>query len=281
MKVLIADTFEQSGIDGLKAAGCEVIYEPDLQGRHARAGDSDDGRARARRPLTKVTAAALDAGRLSLIVRAGAGDEHDRRGGCLDARHLRVELPGQERGGRGRAAFGLILALDRRIPDNVIDLRAGTVEQEGVCEGARAATAARWACSGSGASGRRWRSARGRSACRCRSGAGASTGRTRTREARASEELGLVRFDTGRRRTWPRASDILSVHLALTERHPRASSGGAARPHARPAPFLVNTARGEVVDYAPSAQAVRERGCAWARRVRERAGGPRASSPTR
>ena len=31
MKVLIADKFEQSGIDGLKAIGCEVISNPDLK----------------------------------------------------------------------------------------------------------------------------------------------------------------------------------------------------------------------------------------------------------
>ena len=31
MKVLIADKFEQSGIDGLKAAGCEVLFQPDLK----------------------------------------------------------------------------------------------------------------------------------------------------------------------------------------------------------------------------------------------------------
>ena len=30
MKVLIADKFEQSGIDGLKGFGCEVLYQPDL-----------------------------------------------------------------------------------------------------------------------------------------------------------------------------------------------------------------------------------------------------------
>ena len=31
MKVLIADKFEKSGIEGLRAAGCEVVYEPDLK----------------------------------------------------------------------------------------------------------------------------------------------------------------------------------------------------------------------------------------------------------
>ena len=32
MKVLVADTFEVSGLDGLKTAGCEVLYQPDLAG---------------------------------------------------------------------------------------------------------------------------------------------------------------------------------------------------------------------------------------------------------
>src|SRR5437660_3633238 len=31
MRVLVADKFEQSGIDGLKAARCEVVYQPDLK----------------------------------------------------------------------------------------------------------------------------------------------------------------------------------------------------------------------------------------------------------
>ena len=31
MHVLIADKFEQSGLDGLKAAGCEVTYQPGLK----------------------------------------------------------------------------------------------------------------------------------------------------------------------------------------------------------------------------------------------------------
>jgi len=30
MKVLVADKFEQSGLEGLKAAGCDVAYQPEL-----------------------------------------------------------------------------------------------------------------------------------------------------------------------------------------------------------------------------------------------------------
>ena len=42
MKVLVADKFEQSGIEGLKAAGCEVLYEPELK---------DDGAGRRDRKI--------------------------------------------------------------------------------------------------------------------------------------------------------------------------------------------------------------------------------------
>ena len=30
MRVLVADKFEKSGLDGLAAAGCEVLFEPDV-----------------------------------------------------------------------------------------------------------------------------------------------------------------------------------------------------------------------------------------------------------
>jgi D-3-phosphoglycerate dehydrogenase len=73
MKVLVADKFEKSGLEGLKAAGCEVVYEPELK---------DDALTEAIRTShadvlvvrsTRVTTPMLDAGRLSLVVRAGAG----------------------------------------------------------------------------------------------------------------------------------------------------------------------------------------------------------------
>src|SRR5689334_13164574 len=73
MKVLVADKFEQSGIDDLQKAGCTVVYQPDLK---------DDALAAAIRESradvlvvrgTPVTGAMLDHAPLSLIVRAGAG----------------------------------------------------------------------------------------------------------------------------------------------------------------------------------------------------------------
>ena len=74
MSVLIADKFEQSGIDGLKAAGCDVALRAGPEGRGADRGDRGERRRRAggarhaRSPSRCSTP-----GGSSLIVRAGAG----------------------------------------------------------------------------------------------------------------------------------------------------------------------------------------------------------------
>src|SRR3954469_21019470 len=125
MRVLIADKFEQSGQDGLEAAGCEFSYQPDVK---------DEALVEAIRSYapdvlvvrgTKVTEPMLDAGALKLIVRAGAGYNTidvaaaSRRGVYVS------NCPGKNAIAVAELAFALILALDRRIPDNVIALRQG------------------------------------------------------------------------------------------------------------------------------------------------------------
>jgi len=125
MHVLIADKFEQSGQDGLKSAGCEVSYRPGL------AEDELVREVAAFQPevlvvrSTKVTEAILGAGALKLVVRAGAGYNTidvaaaSRRGIYVS------NCPGRNSIAVAELAFGLILALDRRIADNVICLRQG------------------------------------------------------------------------------------------------------------------------------------------------------------
>src|ERR671939_513322 len=125
MRVLIADKFEQSGRDGLDAAGCDYSYQPDVK------DDSLIEAIRLYQPdalvvrSTKVTEAALNAGALKLVVRAGAGYNTidvaaaSRRGIYVS------NCPGKNSIAVAELAFALILALDRRIADNVIALRAG------------------------------------------------------------------------------------------------------------------------------------------------------------
>src|ERR671924_111863 len=125
MRVLIADKFEGSGRIGLRVIGCEIFFEPDLKDEAL-----VEAIAKAQPDVlvvrgTRVTEAALTAGALKLVVRAGAGYNTidvaaaSRRGIYVS------NCPGKNSIAVAELAFALILALDRRIADNVIALRAG------------------------------------------------------------------------------------------------------------------------------------------------------------
>src|SRR5216684_2050264 len=125
MLVLIADKFEQSGRDGLRAIGCEISYQPDLK---------DDSLvsaiAKAKPDVlvvrgTKVTEPMLDAGPVKLVVRAGAGYNTIDVAAASKRGIYVSNCPGKNSIAVAELAFALILALDRRIADNVIALRAG------------------------------------------------------------------------------------------------------------------------------------------------------------
>jgi D-3-phosphoglycerate dehydrogenase / 2-oxoglutarate reductase len=126
MKVLIADKFEKSGLDGLKAAGCDVVYQPDLKDDTLTAAIRDTTADVLVVRSTTVTAPMLEAGPLSLVVRAGAG-YNTIDVATASKRGIYVSnCPGKNAIAVAELAFALLLALDRRVPDNVADLRAGT-----------------------------------------------------------------------------------------------------------------------------------------------------------
>src|SRR5919204_2488216 len=125
MKVLVADKFEKSGIEGLKATGCEVVYQPDLKDDTLTSAIRDTKADVLVVRSTQVTAPMLEAGSLSLVVRAGAG-YNTIDVGTASKRGIYVSnCPGKNAVAVAELAFALILALDRRIPDNVAELRAG------------------------------------------------------------------------------------------------------------------------------------------------------------
>src|SRR5215210_403886 len=125
MKVLVADKFEKSGIDGLAAAGCEVVYEPDLKDETLTGAIRSSGADVLVVRSTKVTTPMLDAGRLSLIVRAGAGYNTIDVAGASKRGIYVSNCPGKNAIAVAELAFALMLSLDRRVPDNVAELRAG------------------------------------------------------------------------------------------------------------------------------------------------------------
>jgi D-3-phosphoglycerate dehydrogenase len=125
MKVLVADTFEKSGLAGLTTAGCEVVYQPDAKDDSLTEAIRSSGADVLVVRSTGVSAAMLDAGRLSLIVRAGAGYNTIDVAAASKRGIYVSNCPGKNAIAVAELTFALILALDRRIPDNVADLRAG------------------------------------------------------------------------------------------------------------------------------------------------------------
>ena len=134
---------------------------------------------------------------------AGAGDP--RRGGHEHHRHRRRRRP--RRAGRptcpGRNAaavaeltMGLLLAIDRRIADNVADLRGGRWDKKALQQGRRAARRRRMGIIGLGSIGL-VRGRAGRGVRHPGPGAGQARAAARTSAARA-EELGITMCDIAR-----------------------------------------------------------------------------------
>jgi D-3-phosphoglycerate dehydrogenase len=125
VRVLVADKFEQSGLDGLKQLGVEVLYRPDLK------GDALGRAIEAEAPSvlivrsTQVTAPMLEDSNVGLIVRAGAGTNTIDLNAASARGIMVTNCPGKNSYAVAELAFGLILSCDRRIPDNVFELRQG------------------------------------------------------------------------------------------------------------------------------------------------------------
>lgn len=124
MTVLIADKFPEKHIERLKDSGLEVKYEPKL-------GENDlVEKAKFADVLvvrsTKVNATAIEASKnLNLIVRAGAGVNNINIPAANKKGIYVANCPGKNSIAVAELTMGLIVAIDRRIPHNVIDFRNG------------------------------------------------------------------------------------------------------------------------------------------------------------
>jgi D-3-phosphoglycerate dehydrogenase len=253
MKVLIADKFEQSGIDGLKAAGCTVVYSPDLK---------DDALTVALRETsadvlivrsTAVTAPMLESGSLSLVVRAGAGYNTIDVAAASKRGIYVSNCPGKNAIAVAELAFALILALDRRVPDNVIDLRAGTWNKKEYSK-ARGLYGRTLGLLGYGSIGHEM-------AKRAHAfgmpivvwSRRFVSGKERIADQPIPMELAQSPVEVAER------CDILSVHLALNA-DTKSIVNASVIDRLKPGSCFINTARGEVVDHAALEKAVRERG---------------------
>lgn len=249
MKVLIADKFEASGREGLTNIGCDVRFLPDVK------DESLLEAIRAEQPEvlivrgTKVTEPMLDAGPLKLIVRAGAG-YNTIDVGAASRRGIYVSnCPGQNSVAVAELAFGLILALDRRIADNVAQLRAGQWNK-GEFSKAKGIYGRTLGLIGLGKIGQEM-------IPRARAFGLKVIGwsRSLTPETAAALSIGY--------RESPEAvaaeSDIVSVHVALSA-NTRGLISERFFEAMKPDAFFINTARGEVVDQSALLAAMRSKG---------------------
>lgn len=265
MKVLIADKFEQSGIDGLKAAGCEVSFQPDLKDDALTKAIGETGAEVLVVRGTKVTEPMLDAGHLSLIVRAGAGYNTidvaaaSRRGIYVS------NCPGKNAIAVAELTMALLLAIDRRVPDAVADLRAGKWNKKAYSKarGIYGQTLGILGLGNIAAEVVRRAAAFGMPVVIWSRRFDGRSGPMTEADARAAGLEAVMRATTLTLAPSPEAvaeqCDVLSLHLALSP-ETRGLVSEAVLAKLKPGAVVINTARGEVIDQAALAKAVAERG---------------------
>lgn len=249
MRVLIADKFEQSGRDGLQALGCVVSFQPDLKDEAL----TEVIRQEAPDVLvvrgTKVTEQMLAAGQIKLVVRAGAGFNTidvaaaSRRGIYVS------NCPGKNSIAVAELAFALILALDRRIADNVIALRRGEWNKKEFSK-ARGLFGRKLGLVGVGKIGAEM-------IPRARAFGMPVIAWSRSLTAERASALGIEYKATPNEVA--READVVSVHVALNP-DTKGFLGAEFFAQLRPGACFINTARGEVVDQTALAEAMKSRG---------------------
>jgi D-3-phosphoglycerate dehydrogenase len=248
MRLLIADKLHPRAIEELRTLPLEVVYEPELTKESLEKRLQGVGVLIVR--STEVTAAAIESTKqLNLIVRAGASydtiDVHaaSRRGIYV------ANCPGKNASAVAELVIGLLVALDRRIPEAVASLQAGKWERKefGKAEGLHGRTLG---IAGMGGIGRE--------------------------VARTARCLGLNVLAWSRSLTPARANELgvtyaasidelaakshaLSLHLALLDRTRQIVNKrviGLMPDHS----ILINTARADLVDMEALLDAVDKRG---------------------
>jgi D-3-phosphoglycerate dehydrogenase / 2-oxoglutarate reductase len=122
MKVLLADKFPEKYKDELKSLGHEITSSPDLQPEDLPGVISGYNVLIVR--STKVKADTIKtADSLKMIIRAGAGTNTIDTDAAAEKGIYVCNCPGKNALAVAELAFGLLLSIDRNIPDNVIEMR--------------------------------------------------------------------------------------------------------------------------------------------------------------
>ncbi|HKJ82190.1 MAG TPA: NAD(P)-dependent oxidoreductase, partial [Ignavibacteriaceae bacterium] len=124
VKVLVADKFPEQYIKEMKELNLDVTYSPKL-GENDLPGEIKDTDILVVRS-TKVNAKTIESGNnLNLIIRAGAGVNNINISAANQKGIYVANCPGMNSVAVAELAMGLMISLDRRIPDNVMDFKNG------------------------------------------------------------------------------------------------------------------------------------------------------------
>ena len=250
MKVLVADKFEKVGIDGLKDLGCTVVSEPEVkaEGLPALIRQIDPHILIVRGK--KVNADALGAGTaLTLVVRAGAGIDTIDVAAASELGVFVSNCPGKNSIAVAELVLGLLLTCDRRIPDQVAELRQGKWNKSEYSK-ARGLHGRTLGIVGLGQIGREV-------AARARAFGMKVVAWSRSLTHEEADRLGIAYALTPLEVA--RLADAVTINVAATAETKNLVNAeflAAMKPGA----YLVNTSRGSVVDEAALQQAVRDKG---------------------
>lgn len=249
MKVLVADKFEQSGLDGLSAIGAEVLFEPDLKDAALADRIRESGAEVLIVRSTKVDRAMLEAGKLKLVVRAGAGYNTIDVAAATELAILVANCPGKNALAVAELAFGLMISCDRHIPDNVSELRAGRWNKKRFSK-AGGLAGRTLGLVGLGNIGRAM-------IPRAKAFGMNVVAYSRAASPRDAESLGIALEPSPE--ALAAASDFVSIHCSLTP-ETRGSIGQSFFDAMRPGAVFVNTSRAEVVDQSALEAAIQSKG---------------------
>ncbi|MGH7440423.1 MAG: NAD(P)-dependent oxidoreductase [Polyangiaceae bacterium] len=248
MRLLIADKLHPRAIEELGTLPVDVVYEPELTRESLEKRLSGVGILVVR--STEVTEAAIDAAKeLNLIVRAGAAySTIDVRAASKRGIYV-ANCPGKNASAVVELAFGLMLALDRRIVDAALSLRSGKWERQeyGKAEGLHGKTLG---VAGVGQIGREM-------ALAARAFGLHVVGWSRSLTPTRASELGVAHASS--LVELASRSQILSLHLSLNER----TRGCVDRRVLAALPeraIVLNTARADLVDHGALLEAIEQRG---------------------
>lgn len=246
MKVLVADKLEKSALAGLAALKCEVVQDADLNGESLTAAIASANPDILVVRSTKVQRDQIDAaGRLSLIIRAGAGYNTIDVEAASEKGIFVSNCPGKNSIAVAELAFGLMLALDRDIADCVQEVREGVWNKKEHSRG-RGLYGCTLGLVGMGNIAQEM-------IPRARAFGMNVIAFSRWMLPEAAAALGIARADSVE--DLAAQSDIVSLHVALSPAT-QGSIGASFFDAMRPGAIFINTSRSEVVDQSALISAV-------------------------